>query len=520
MDIDLKFATAIENFKREKYTKVTNICQDLIRVSSSSKIYNLYGLALQKKNKFKESILKLNRAIEIDENNFEALNNLAISLKHDNQLDLSEKTYQRCLEINPNFLQALVNYALLKESKNQLNESIDLLLRALEIKPNPNISFILTMITRMYLYLGKFEDAKFYAHKATEINPNDINAYVTISALTNHKSDRSIIDKMRKMINSPNITDIGLIILSFALGKAYESIEDFDQAFNSFKLANILKKRNTNSNLNEIIKLKNQIITIFKKIELSQTKKIISNKKIIFIVGMPRSGTTLVEQIISSHKEVLGTGESGILMNVIFRKFYHRQYESLNINLINKDLLNNENSIQSNYLRMLEDKNFVSDIYTDKSLENFLFLGFIKIYFPNSKIVLLERNIKNVFWSIYKTNFLTSYMNWTYDFEEINNYYKIYLELTNLWKTLIPKDICTIKYEKLINDPVIEIKNLIDFCGIKWDENCLNHHNNKSSIQTASALQARKPIYKLSKNSTDQYSTHLDPIFKLLEDKR
>ena len=226
-----------------------------------------------KKNKFKDEILKLNRAIEIDENNFEALNNLAISLKHDNQLDLSEKTYQRCLEINPNFLQALVNYALLKEGKNQLNESIDLLLRASEIKPNPNISFILTKITRMYLYLGKLKDAKFYANKAIKINQFDINAYLTISALTNHKLDRSIINKMRQMINSPNITDIGSINLSFALGKAYESIEDFDQAFKSVEINNILKKKNKKSNLNEIVKLKNQIVKIFKAFELRKNRQ-------------------------------------------------------------------------------------------------------------------------------------------------------------------------------------------------------------------------------------------------------
>ena len=369
----------------------------------------------------------------------------------------------------------------------------------------------------MHLHLGKYEDAKFYANKAIEINPNDIHAYLTLSELTNHKLDRYIINKMNEMINSPKITEIGSIMLSFALGKAYEYIDDFDQAFKSFEFGNNLKKKNTKSNLNDVVNFKNQIINIFKKINLYKINKKTSRKKVIFIVGMPRSGSTLVEQIISSHNKVLGTAENGALMSVLLKEFFQDQKGSLPASLIKKDLLNNQNIIQSNYFKMLSDRNFNSEVYTDKSLENFLFLGFIKIYFPNAKIIILERDIKNVYWSIYKTNFVASFMNWTYDFKEINKYYKNYLEIINFWKALIPKDIYTVKYEKLVDDPIVEIKSLINFCGLKWDPNCLNHQNNKSGIQSASMFQARRPIYKNSKNTIERYLPYLNDIFKSLK---
>ena len=183
-------------------------------------------------------------------------------------------------------------------------------------------------------------------------------------------------------------------------------------------------------------------------------------------------------------------------------------------------MLSKINLIQKDYLDVVRDRNFKSNILTDKSLENIFFLGFIKIYFPNSKIILTEREIKNVFWSIYKTNFLTNYMNWTYDKNEIINYYKIYKELVKFWTNLISKDIYTINYENLIDNQDFEIKKLIKFCDLKWDPSCLNPQNNSSPIKTASILQARKTIYSSSKNSIDNYSIYLKDVFKLLDNNK
>ena len=509
---------AIEAFKHGDYHKTINVCEHLTKSINNSKIYNLYGLALQKNNQIKNSIEKFNKALQIEPENCETCNNLAISLKYNSQLNLSEKMYTKCLKINPNYLPGIINFALLKESKNEIKQAIELFLKALEIKPNSNIQYILNKLTQLYLSVGKLEEAKSYASKSINIDSHDINSYKILSELTNHNENLKIIKKMEEMINSSQITDKGAIILSFSLGKAYESINNYREAYNYFAKGNKLKKEITKSNLGELNKLKENIIDIFKDLNLNKIQKNFDKKTPIFIVGMPRSGTTLVEQIISSHKEVLATGENGILLKVVAKNFLKK--DQLQKKLFHEDLLSKINLIQKDYLDVVMERNFKSNILTDKSLENIFFLGFIKIYFPNSKIILTEREIKNVFWSIYKTNFLTNYMNWTYDKNEIINYYKIYKELVKFWTNIISKDIYTINYENLIDNQNFEIKKLINFCGLKWDPSCLNPQNNSSPIKTASILQARKTIYSSSKNSIDNYSIYLKDVFELLDNNK
>ena len=505
----------LEAFKNGDYQKTISICENLVKSFNNSKIYNLYGLALQKNNLFKGSIEKFNQALKIDPNNYEIYNNLAISFKYNSQLNLSQKMYEKCLEINPNYLVGIINYALLKEQKNEIEEAIKHLLKSLTIKPNPNIIFVLNKLTLLHLSIGKFKDAKSFALKSIDINPYDINSYKTLSDLTDHKNNKSIIKKMEEMIIAPQITKQGEIILSFSLGKAYGSINNFSKAFSYFERGNELKKQITKSNLNELIKLKKNIIEIFKNLNLSKINKNCEKKNIIFIIGMPRSGTTLIDQIISSHNEVISTGENGFLLKVIVQNFLRDN--QLQKKLIKKDLLNKLNLIQKEYLKIVIERNIKSDIFTDKSLENIFFLGFIKIYFPNSKIILTEREFKNIFWSIYKTNFRSNYMNWTYDKREIISYFKIYKELVEFWNSLIPKDIYRINYENLIDNQHYEIKKLIKFCDLKWDSRCLDHQKNISIIKSASVLQARKPIYKSSKNSTENYSIYLKDMFKIID---
>ena len=136
---------------------------------------------------------------------------------------------------------------------------------------------------------------------------------------------------------------------------------------------------------------------------------------------------------------------------------------------------------------------------------------------PNSKIIITERNSKDVCLSIFKINFKNGFMNFAYDQTEIAEFYNLYFELIDFWKNILKDDIYEIKYEDLIKNSNLEIKKLIDHCGLDWDENCLNHHNNKSAIKTASVNQARKPIYQSSKNTNQYYSKYLQGMFGLLK---
>jgi hypothetical protein len=182
-----------------------------------------------------------------------------------------------------------------------------------------------------------------------------------------------------------------------------------------------------------------------------------------------------------------------------------------------KDIYSKKNFFQDFVFKSLSEHNFESQVFTDKSVQNFLWIGFIKLFFPNAKIIVTDRNPKDICSSIFKINFKNGFMNFAYNQKDIANFYNLYFDLVNYWKKLYPKEIYTAKYENLINNNVIETKKIINFCDLEWDQNCLRHDKNKSAIKTASVSQARKPIYKSSINLSDNYSKYLNEMFGLLK---
>ena len=230
---------------------------------------------------------------------------------------------------------------------------------------------------------------------------------------------------------------------------------------------------------------------------------------------MPRSGTTLVEQIISSHKDVLPTGENNFLSSFI--KLNYLNSFSLDGKKVIKDVFSKENKLQDYFLNLFNEYNFKANVFTDKSVQNYLWIGFIKIFFPNSKIILTNRNSKDVSLSIFRINFKKGFMNFAYDQSEIANFYNLYFDLIDFWKNILNDEIFEIKYENLVKNPKMEIKKLIEHCDLDWDENCLNPHKNESAIKTASINQARKPIYQSSKDTNQYYSKYLKTLYSLLK---
>ena len=234
----------------------------------------------------------------------------------------------------------------------------------------------------------------------------------------------------------------------------------------------------------------------------------------IFICGMPRSGSTLTEQIISAHKDVYATGENNYLSKSVFKNYCKNiildTYELLN------DLNLEKNYVAKEYFNNLDSKKNYYKIFTDKTYQNFLWIGFIKIFFPKSVVINCNRNPKDVCLSIFKNTFKDIGMNWAYDQKDIATYYNIYSEIINFWERKIPNFIINLNYDLLISNPEKEIKNLIKNCGLDWDDNCLSHHKNKNVIKTTSSVQARKKIYTSSKNSYLNYEKYFSEMFDAL----
>ena len=516
MNLSLEINAIIKLLNNREFKKVISICERLIKKKTvNTQIYNFYGLALQNLGNFDKSIKYFNKSIEFEPTNFYAYNNLAISLKSIEKFKLAEKAYKNCLNLNPNYFFGIINYASLKEEISQYKESLDLYLKSLKVARDADKSNIFSKLSKLYLSIGETKKAKEYAFKLLDQNPKDSEAFNLLSDLIDVKNDPEFLFKIETLYKEDKISDNDVINLSFPLGNIHHSLKNFEKAYSFYLKGNQLKRKQINYNVADIITLIKSIKKIFQNPEIYRINKIISDKKIIFICGMPRSGTTLVEQIISSHKDVLPTGENNFLSSFI--KLNYLNSFSLDGKKVIKDIFSKENKLQDYVLNLFTEYNFKANVFTDKSVQNYLWIGFIKIFFPNSKIILTNRNSKDVSLSIFRINFKNGFMNFAYDQSEIANFYNLYFDLIDFWKNILNDEIFEIKYENLVKNPKMEIKKLIEHCGLDWDENCLNPHKNKSAIKTASINQARKPIYQSSKDTNQYYSKYLKTLYSMLK---
>ena len=254
----------------------------------------------------------------------------------------------------------------------------------------------------------------------------------------------------------------------------------------------------------------------FKNVDFKNTINKSRDSNIIFICGMPRSGTTLVEQIIASHKKVSGAGELIYLQKSIEKNFFNN--DMLNEQTVREDIFAERTKLNDDYYELLNLHNVKSNYITDKAPQNFRWIGFIKIFFPNSKIIHCTRNSRDICLSIFKNSFASTDMNWSYTQENIAKYYNLYKDIMKFWNETIGEFIYEINYEKLIKNKDNEIKNLLDFCNLEFDPACLNHHKKtKTPIKTVSVAQARKPIYSSSVDKNKFYESNLSKMFSMLE---
>jgi len=379
--------------------------------------------------------------------------------------------------------------------KNNIEEVIRILL--IEKNNNPKNLDILHQLAGAYRYKGNFDEALSIYDEILLYDETYTTAYRMIGTIINHSENEKYLKKLDKLKDYKNLSSEQKIDLYFALGKAYEDLKDKKKSANYYMFANKLKKKITKYNFKIHKEHFDQIYEIFRNINFNDKKlSIKNNKKVIFICGLPRTGSTLFENIIASHREVYSGGELPYL-NKLIKKYF------VNDNELNKDkILNNLNNknidFVNEYFNNLSAHNFSENTITDKQLNNFRWIGLIKLFFPNSKIIICKRNYKANALSIYKNNISSRYYNWTNDPEDILKYIKYYDKFINFWKKSFPNELFEVGYEELVNEKDILIKKLINFCELDWDENCLLFYKNKSPIKTASAFQARQPIYESS----------------------
>ena len=527
MDLVKKVSILNNYLKVKNFNKVIEDGQKILKkIPNNDYLLNLIGMAYQGRSQHNRAINYFEESLKYNQDNIAAMNNYANSLKAVGKFERSRDLYEKILKINPKYINAYNNYANLKTLYNDYDGAIDLYKKALNLlRENKDIPIfhslgLMFALAAAYQSYNKVEDAKRIIEEIISIDPSHTGAHKLKSSISKYSVEKKeTIDHLNQMesLNKPDKLDNEKKIdLYFSLGKAHDDLKNFDKAFNFLDEANKLRYKKFGSNLEKEKKLFKNIIKTFESIDFKKTNKNIPQKKIIFICGMPRSGTTLTEQIVASHSEVYGAGELVYLQQILKKNFY----EDLKFNKLKiTEYLNYpKNIISSEYLEHFNIYNIEEKIITDKAPQNFRWLGFIKLFFPNSKIIHCYRNAKDNCLSLFKNSFASSMMDWANDPKDIASYYNLYSDLMIFWKSKIPHSILDVEYESLVNDKEKEIKKILEFCDLDWDDKCLNpEKNSKTPIKTVSVSQARQPIYKTSLNSNINFDKYLEEMFSILK---
>ncbi|MDA9671619.1 sulfotransferase [bacterium] len=520
MDIKSKVFEIQRLISVNKFPQATLNCEKLIKkFPENSFFYNLCGLALQGGGQTLKSVEYFEKALSLDPINFAAMNNLANSYKRLFEFKKAEDLYIEIIKKDSTNVKALNNYANLKKEFNKYHDAKNLLLKALDI--NSKDINILSSIAGCFKSMGQMDRAKDYAKKVLDLDPNNTHMHKFVSDMLDYRKDLNHLETMLILLKDNNFKNLEFrekANLYFALGKAYEDIGDFKNSYHFLNQANLNMKKNKNYNFSNVEKLFDNIFKLFDNLDDKILNKKNYKKKIIFICGMPRSGTTLVEQIIASHSKVNGAGELQYLDKSINENFL--EDSKFNKQKILEELSSENNIILKRYFELLNLHNFGLDIITDKAPQNFIWIGFIKFFFPNSKIIHCHRNPKDNCLSIFKNQFTSDTMSWSYDQTLIAKYYNLYLKMMNFWQSKFNDFIFEANYESIVTSPESEVKKMLSFCDLNWEPECLNFYKNKKTpVQTVSVSQASKPIYKSSINTSTGFSEYLSEMFKILDTK-
>lgn len=518
------------------YQKALNLKPDFVEA------HNNLGAAFKAKGQLDDAITSYQKALKIKPDYAEAHNNLGIAQQEKYDLDDAITSFEAALQIAPNYADAYFNLGSALKEKGLLAKAILSFEKGLQFKPNhaeahnhlgntlqlssrledacvsykkalhfqPSLTETYLNLGNVFIALGNVEDAIANYKSALKLKPDYAEAYRGYTSAVTFKAEDEYTARIPELLNSKTLSENDQMHLSFAQSKVKLDLGQDSEGIKFLQKGNALRKKELNYDISIDECHFDDIRQVFSKEDSTEPNMPpggIPNNTPVFILGMPRSGTTLIERIIASHSDVYGADELTFMDNIMHDIDWEQDpLHPDTLQRIRTEYYDNISTLKTN-------RRFV----TDKTPANFRWIGFIAHAFPEAKIIHIDRNPAAVCWSNYKLYFPANGMRYSFDMEDVAKYYGLYQNLMTFWQDQFPNRIYDINYEQLTENQLEETEKLLAHIGLDWQDTVMDFHKNTTSVRTASNQQVRTKMYQGSSQEWERYKEHLNPMLNILK---
>lgn len=468
------------------------------------------GVLLHDLKRYAEALASYGKAIALKPDYAEAYNNRGVTLHALKRFAEALADYDKAIALKPTFAEAHNGRGNALRELKRFDEALFAYAQAITCKPDYAEAYQNRGL--MLVNIGNMPEAEAMFRKALALRPGFAHPLFALAGMRKYKdAEHEDIRRIQQLLQAPNLAASDKEQLSFALGKIYDDCGRYDEAFQYFRQANEIRNASASYDAEATHRAMDAIIETFSREFLSQKFAYSSPSGTpIFIVGMPRSGTTLLASILSNHPQVGNAGELPTMAELVSRlKGYPQSARQLAPEAASAMIAEYKTSLRRN-----ADANVPHVI--DKHPFNFRHLGLISMLFPQARIIHCTRNPMDTALSNYFQRFALEY-GYCFDLGNIAHYLREYARLMRHWQGALPAPILEISYEAMVTDTEAEARRALEFLGLGWDVRCLAPHTNRYAVDTASNWQVRQPVNRQSIGRWRHYEKHLASLKEMFE---
>jgi tetratricopeptide (TPR) repeat protein len=471
---------------------------------------------LQRLGRLGEAMRHYGKVLAVAPRNYAAHNNLAAVLQKLGRFDEAIALYKHALAINPAYADAYCNLGSAFLALDRTEDAIEQSEKALRLDPS-NVAARNNLGVALQA-LGRIDEAAKAYERALAIAPRQAATHLNLAHLRRFTVGDARLTALEKLAEDAASLDAeGQISLQFALGKAFGDLGQCERSFRHLREGNALKRA-------QLVYDENEVLGLFERIRTTFTRELMRQKSgggdrssaPVFIIGMPRSGTTLIEQILASHSKVHGAGEIEVFYQAVEKLRSSNAIAASFPDMVAAMSPDALRDLGSGYVRSIKSAAPAKERIVNKLPLNFKYAGLIHLALPNARIIHVRRDPVDTCFSCFSLLF-TGNQPFAYDLGELARYYRGYAAVMEHWRTVLPPGVMIeVQYEELVTDLEGQTRAIIDHCGLDWEDACLAFHQTPRPVKTASAVQVREPVYRTSVGRWRRYESFLQPLIQAL----